>query len=171
MTEISGKAAVVTGGGSGIGMGLAKELARQGATVAVADIILDNARKLKSFVAGLSYENFLSDEKTQYAVMRAAEIIGEATNACLTNSANVIRRFPGARWRHARHSYSSIQGREPPGPLRHRNTENRCRDRTPPGYHRGARSGKSAPEKSALTPSRGGDRRVRSAPRPRRSRE
>jgi NAD(P)-dependent dehydrogenase (short-subunit alcohol dehydrogenase family) len=43
MTEISGKAAVVTGGGSGIGMGLAKELARQGATVAIADILLENA--------------------------------------------------------------------------------------------------------------------------------
>ena len=46
MSEISGKAAVVTGGGSGIGMGLAKELARQGATVAVADIILGNAQKV-----------------------------------------------------------------------------------------------------------------------------
>jgi uncharacterized protein with HEPN domain len=41
--------------------------------------ILDNARKLKSFVAGLSFEDFQSDEKTQYAVMRATEIIGEAT--------------------------------------------------------------------------------------------
>jgi uncharacterized protein with HEPN domain len=41
--------------------------------------ILDNARKLKSFVAGSTFENFQTDEKTQYAVMRAAEIIGEAT--------------------------------------------------------------------------------------------
>ncbi len=46
MTQINGQAAVVTGGGSGIGMGLARELARQGATVAVADIILDNAQKV-----------------------------------------------------------------------------------------------------------------------------
>ena len=46
MTEIRGKAAVVTGGGSGIGMGLAKELARQGAVVAVADIKLDNAEQV-----------------------------------------------------------------------------------------------------------------------------
>ena len=45
MTEITG-AAVVTGGGSGIGMGLAKELAKRGVAVAVADIILDNARKV-----------------------------------------------------------------------------------------------------------------------------
>lgn len=46
MTDISGKTAVVTGGGSGIGMGLAKELAKQGARVAVADIILANAQKV-----------------------------------------------------------------------------------------------------------------------------
>jgi NAD(P)-dependent dehydrogenase (short-subunit alcohol dehydrogenase family) len=46
MTEIRGKAAVVTGGGSGIGMGLAKELARQGASVAVTDIKLENAQKV-----------------------------------------------------------------------------------------------------------------------------
>jgi NAD(P)-dependent dehydrogenase (short-subunit alcohol dehydrogenase family) len=46
MTEITGRAAVVTGAGSGIGMGLAKALAKQGASVALADINLDNARKV-----------------------------------------------------------------------------------------------------------------------------
>ena len=50
MTEISGKAAVVTGGGSGIGMGLAKELARQGARVAIADIKLANAEKVAAAI-------------------------------------------------------------------------------------------------------------------------
>jgi NAD(P)-dependent dehydrogenase (short-subunit alcohol dehydrogenase family) len=46
MTEISGKVAVVTGAGSGIGKGLSIELARQGASVAVSDINLDNATKV-----------------------------------------------------------------------------------------------------------------------------
>jgi uncharacterized protein with HEPN domain len=43
------------------------------------DEFLDNAQKLKSFVAGLSCEEFQADDKTQYAVMRAVEVIGEAT--------------------------------------------------------------------------------------------
>ena len=46
MTDIAGKTAVVTGGGSGIGMGLAKALAAEGASVAVADIIPANAEKV-----------------------------------------------------------------------------------------------------------------------------
>ncbi|PEQ14526.1 hypothetical protein B2G71_02810 [Novosphingobium sp. PC22D] len=46
MTEIKGRTALVTGGGSGIGKGLALELARQGARVAVADINLAAAQKV-----------------------------------------------------------------------------------------------------------------------------
>jgi NAD(P)-dependent dehydrogenase (short-subunit alcohol dehydrogenase family) len=46
MTEVRGKIAVVTGAGSGIGRGLAIELARQGATVGVSDINIDNADKV-----------------------------------------------------------------------------------------------------------------------------
>ena len=40
--------------------------------------ILDAAKKALSFVAGMSYEEFASDEKTEFAVVRALEIIGEA---------------------------------------------------------------------------------------------
>jgi NAD(P)-dependent dehydrogenase (short-subunit alcohol dehydrogenase family) len=52
MTEIAGRAAVVTGGGSGIGKGLAKELARHGVAVAVADILADNARTVADEING-----------------------------------------------------------------------------------------------------------------------
>ncbi|MEJ6010498.1 SDR family oxidoreductase [Novosphingobium aquae] len=50
MTDIAGKAAVVTGGGSGIGMGLAKELGRQGARVVAADIQLAKAEAVAAAI-------------------------------------------------------------------------------------------------------------------------
>lgn len=44
--DVTGKTAVVTGGGRGIGRGIALALARNGADVAVADIIAENARSV-----------------------------------------------------------------------------------------------------------------------------
>jgi len=45
MTDINGKVAVVTGGGTGIGKALAKDLAKHGASVAIADIMPGDAQQ------------------------------------------------------------------------------------------------------------------------------
>jgi uncharacterized protein with HEPN domain len=44
----------------------------------LADII-EAAEKVAGFIQGMTLEAFLSDEKTQYAVVRGLEVIGEAT--------------------------------------------------------------------------------------------
>jgi uncharacterized protein with HEPN domain len=41
--------------------------------------ILYAISKVDEFTGGLTYEQFIEDEKTQFAVIRAIEVIGEAT--------------------------------------------------------------------------------------------
>lgn len=41
--------------------------------------IRDAAKKAQRFVDGMTYEAFADDEKTVFVVIRALEIIGEAT--------------------------------------------------------------------------------------------
>ena len=40
--------------------------------------MLEAADKVASFISGMTQDQFLADEKTQYAVVRALEVIGEA---------------------------------------------------------------------------------------------
>jgi len=41
--------------------------------------ILESIDKIESFVGGMSFEEFMKDEKTKSAVVREIEVIGEAT--------------------------------------------------------------------------------------------
>ena len=52
MKSLSEKVAIVTGGGSGIGEGLCRELARRGARVVVADINADDAGRVAAAING-----------------------------------------------------------------------------------------------------------------------
>jgi uncharacterized protein with HEPN domain len=58
--------------------------------------ILDACQKALSFVEGLDFEDFQKDNKTVFAVVRALEIIGEASK-CIPQS--VRDRHPNVPWR------------------------------------------------------------------------
>ncbi len=77
--QITGQAALVTGGGSGLGEATARELARLGAKVAVLDLNLDNAQKVASEIGGLAIQaDVTSGESMQAAIEQAAAAHGPA---------------------------------------------------------------------------------------------
>ena len=51
--QLSGRGAVVTGGGGGIGRSIALALAEQGMDVVLADIELDSAERVRDEIRGL----------------------------------------------------------------------------------------------------------------------
>jgi len=58
--------------------------------------IRDAIDQATRFIAGITYEQFLEDSKTVYAVIRALEVVGEATK-CVPDSVRV--RYPEVPWR------------------------------------------------------------------------
>ena len=59
--KIQGIAAIVTGGGSGLGEATARELARLGAKVAVLDVNLANAQKVAAGIGGVACQADVTD--------------------------------------------------------------------------------------------------------------
>ncbi len=70
--NIAGMAAVVTGGGSGLGEAVARELARQGAKVAVLDVRLEGAQRVAREIGGIAIECNITDEAGAEAAFEAA---------------------------------------------------------------------------------------------------
>ncbi|MCS6907098.1 MAG: DUF86 domain-containing protein [Anaerolineales bacterium] len=58
--------------------------------------ILEAIRRAQAYTEGMTFETFLQDTKTQDAVVRNLEIIGEATKG-LSNE--VRERYPGVPWK------------------------------------------------------------------------
>mgnify|MGYP001440949467 FL=1 len=71
--KIEGHSAVVTGGGSGLGEAVARELARQGALVAVLDINAANAQRVAAEIGGMACAADITDTASLNAALDAAE--------------------------------------------------------------------------------------------------
>jgi NAD(P)-dependent dehydrogenase (short-subunit alcohol dehydrogenase family) len=77
--NIQGQAAIVTGGGSGLGEATARELARLGAKVAVLDVNMDNAQRVAKDINGVAIHcDVTSPESMQAAIEQAAAAHGTA---------------------------------------------------------------------------------------------
>jgi len=77
--NIQGQAALVTGGGSGLGEATARELARLGAKVAVLDVNLANAEKVAAEIGGVACQcDITNTDSLQAALDKAAAAHGPA---------------------------------------------------------------------------------------------
>ena len=77
--NIQGQAALVPGGGSGLGEATARELARLGAKVAVLDINLANAQQVAADIGGVAIQCDITDGASlQAAIEQAAAAHGPA---------------------------------------------------------------------------------------------
>ncbi|MEH3061895.1 HepT-like ribonuclease domain-containing protein [Methylobacterium sp. NPDC080182] len=81
--------------------------------LAACEDIIDNADAAQRFVAGMSFEAFVADLRTNYAVVRCLEIVSEASRR-LTDA--MRERHPDVPWRDIasignvfRHGYHGVK--------------------------------------------------------------
>ncbi|MBV9970211.1 MAG: SDR family NAD(P)-dependent oxidoreductase, partial [Xanthobacteraceae bacterium] len=75
----SGHAALVTGGGSGLGRATAAKLAALGAKVAILDINLEAAKEVATKIGGIAIAcDVVDGAQTSAAIAHAREIFGPA---------------------------------------------------------------------------------------------
>jgi 3-hydroxybutyrate dehydrogenase len=96
MTELSGRAALVTGGASGIGAACARELAVRGAAVTVADVDGEAAKSVAQEIGGKAWAVDLSDVAALESLRLDTDIL--VNNAGVQHVSPIID-FPPDRFR------------------------------------------------------------------------
>lgn len=93
LADLTGKVAVVTGGGQGLGLGIVERMAEQGADIAIADLSIDNANSAAEKVRSMGRQAYtvqmdVTDKESANGAMRA--IIASAGQIdILVNNAGV----------------------------------------------------------------------------------
>ena len=92
--RLEGKAAIVTGGGSGIGRGIVLCLAREGADITIADINMENGNKVAQEVKDLG-RKAITTKTDVTAASDAEEMVGKTVESfgaadILVNNAGII---------------------------------------------------------------------------------
>lgn len=107
--DIKGQAAIVTGGGSGLGETTARALAAAGAKVALFDVVADAAERVASEIGGLACVCDVTDDaSTQAAIAKAREAHGVARIVVQCAGIAPPAKIVGRKGPHALDLYSKV---------------------------------------------------------------
>ncbi len=101
--DFNGKTAIVTGGGSGIGKAICEHLARDGATVIVADLDMDHAEAVAKDIGGHAFKVDTAKPDQVKAMVAFAKQQGGALNYLVNNAgiggpAELVGNYPLDGW-------------------------------------------------------------------------
>ncbi|SDM52055.1 SDR family NAD(P)-dependent oxidoreductase [Nonomuraea jiangxiensis] len=86
--DVNGSAAIISGGASGLGEATARELARAGATVVVADLNEERGKAVADEIGGVFVKTDVSDDEQVQAAVEAAVATGKPLRV-VVNSAGI----------------------------------------------------------------------------------
>jgi NAD(P)-dependent dehydrogenase (short-subunit alcohol dehydrogenase family) len=95
LLDLTGKSAVVTGGGKGMGAGICRILAQAGATVCVADIDDDAAKSTAEAIGGTAYAQHIDMASPPSVAALAADVVAQTGSLDIwVNNAGVYPMVP-----------------------------------------------------------------------------
>jgi meso-butanediol dehydrogenase / (S,S)-butanediol dehydrogenase / diacetyl reductase len=98
MSRLDGRAALVTGGGSGIGRAICRRLAAEGASVVVADVIAERARDVAAEIGGQAVEANVTVAADVARMVASADRVDVLVNNAGGGMANGVLEIDEDEW-------------------------------------------------------------------------